>query len=324
MALQQQAPRWAPHETESHRPSMRDQGAYGQRLADAFHLETAPSFVTRNLQRTEIAVTQIICRSQNNELTAPVAREDAFLVKLQIDDWPKRALWMDGKMVRASPLKAGAVSIFDLRSTWVGQRLCAFHSISFYLPRRALDALADIEGAPRIDQFAHDPGLGVEDLTIAALGRSLLPAFERPDEANHLFIDHITIAAAAHVLRTYGVGRKAAKQQHAGLADWQERRVKELLMAHLDGDVAISELAMECGLSISEFNRAFERSVGSPPYKWLLAQRVDEAAMLLRGSNLSLDDIARACGFVDRRHLARVFTRSVGVAPTKGRQAARH
>jgi AraC family transcriptional regulator len=304
---------------------MKDQGAYGQRLADAFHVETAPSFVTRNLQKAEMAVTQIICRSQNHELTSPVACEDAFLVKLQIHDWPKRALWRDDKVVRAGPLKAGAVSIFDLRSTWVGQRLCAFHSISFYLPRRALDALADIEGSQRIDYFAHDPGLGVEDPTIAALGWSLLPAFDHPDEASPLFIDHITIATAAHVLRTYGVARKkTAKQPDGGLADWQERRVKELLMAHLDGDVAVSELAMECGLSISEFNRAFVGSVGSPPYKWLLAQRIGKAAVLLRGSDLSLDDIARSCGFFDRRHLARVFTRSVGVAPMKWRQAIRH
>jgi AraC family transcriptional regulator len=304
---------------------MKDQGAYGQRLADAFHVETAPSFVTRSLRKTEIAVTQIICRSQNNELTAPVACENAFLVKLQIRDWPKRALWKDDRVVRADPLKSGAVSIFDLRSTWVGQRLCGFHSISFYLPRRALDALADVEGSSRIDDFAHDPGVGVDDPTVAALGWSLLPAFDRPDEASHLFIDHITIATAAHVLRTYGVGRKkTAKQPDGGLADWQERRVKELLMARLDGDVAVSELAMECGLSISEFNRAFVGSVGSPPYKWLLAQRIGKAAILLRGSNLSLDDIARACGFFDRRHLARVFTRSIGVAPTKWRQVIRH
>ncbi len=304
---------------------MKDKGAYGQRLADAFHVETAPAFVTRNLQKTEIAVTQIICRSRNKQLTAPVAREKAFLVALQMHDWPKRVLWRDDKAVRAEPLKAGAVSIFDLRSTWVGQRLCAFHSISFYLPQRALDALADIEGAPRVDCVAHDPGLGVEDRTIAALGRSLLPAFDRPDEANHLFIDHITIATAAHVLRTYGIGRKKTpRQPDGGLADWQERRAKELLMAHLDGGVAVTELAVECGLSISEFNRAFVQSVGSPPYRWLLAQRIGKASILLRRSNLSLDNIARACGFFDRRHLTRTFTRSVGVAPAEWRQAMRH
>ena len=56
---------------------MRDQGAYGQRLGDVFQLDRAPAFVTRSLQKSTIAVTEIKCDIINNGLTAPIPREEA-------------------------------------------------------------------------------------------------------------------------------------------------------------------------------------------------------------------------------------------------------
>ena len=43
---------------------MNDCGAYGTWLAEAFHLRTAPAFVTRTIDKTEIAVTQVILWSR--------------------------------------------------------------------------------------------------------------------------------------------------------------------------------------------------------------------------------------------------------------------
>jgi AraC family transcriptional regulator len=301
-----------------------DHGAYGKHLAEAFHLRAAPAFVTRSLRKAEIAVTQIVCGAGNNELTTPVEREDGFLVTLQIRDWTRRVLWRDDRPARAEPLKAGSLSIFDLRSTWVGQRLVPFHAVSFYLPRRSLDVIAAIEDVPRVDEFAHDPGIGVEDRTVHALACSLLPAFERPEEANHLFVDHVTTAAAAHILRTHGSALAASEPTEERLAGWQEDRAKALLSANLDGAVSVAQLAAECGLSITAFDRAFERSVGVKPHRWLLEQRISKAMALLNRGEMPLDAVALACGFVDVRHLSRVFTRRVGIAPTAWKGAVRH
>jgi AraC family transcriptional regulator len=303
---------------------MKNIGAYGRKLGEAFRVGEAPAFVTRSLFNTEIAVTQIKCDLVDNELTTPVPREDAFLVKVQICDLPKRELWMDGKPMQAAPLKAGAMAIFDLRRTWVGKRLAPLHAVSFYLPRRALDSIADLEGVSRIDHFDLDPAVGVHDATIASLGSSLLASFERPEEANQLFVDHITSAAAAHVLCTYGVGKRLSKQLSAALAPWQEQRAKELLMASIDGDISVARLAGECGLSITGFNRAFGLSTGLTPHQWLLEHRVQKAMSLLRGSTISVDEVASACGFVDKRHFVRVFTRTVGTNPRAWQRAIKH
>jgi AraC family transcriptional regulator len=106
-----------------------------------------------------------------------------------------------------------------------------------------------------------------------------------------------------------------------GLAPWQVRRAKEVLSANLDGGVPLKEVARECRLSVSHFSRAFRRTMGVAPHRWLLARRIELAKEQLRNTELSLSDAALACGFADQSHLTRVFTRMVGVSPGAWRRA---
>jgi AraC family transcriptional regulator len=80
-------------------------------------------------------------------------------------------------------------------------------------------------------------------------------------------------------------------------------------------------VARECRLSVSQFSRAFRRTMGVAPHKWLLTRRVEVAKDRLRDNLLSLPDVALACGFADQSHLTRVFTRIVGLSPGAWRRA---
>lgn len=233
-------------------------------------------------------------------------------------------MWRDGKPFDAPPLKAGTMSIFDLRRDWIAERVAPLHSILFYLPRRALDVIADMEEVSHIDHFNHDPAIGAADEIIAALGTSLLPAFDRPDEANHLFVDHVTCAATTHILHAYGGSKTASKHLRTPLAPWQLQRAKDVLTANLTGDASIAQLASECGLSISKFTKGFVLSTGLPPHKWLLEERVHRSMCMLREKHIPLDEIAIACGFRDARHFVRVFTRMLGTHPRAWRHAIKH
>jgi AraC family transcriptional regulator len=304
---------------------MNARGAYGANLADALSAKGAPSFLTRTkLNKSDIAVTQIKCDVADNILTAPVEHEDAILVMLQLRDWPTRILWGDGRPLPAQPLAAGAVSIFDLRMRWVGHRVCPIHQLNFYLPRRSLDEMADIEGVAHVQHFDNDPLIGVSDPVIWSLGRSLLQAFDRPNEANQLFVDHVTAATAAHVLRKYGIVGKVPRLVGATLSPRQAANVKEMIAAHLDGNLSTATLAAECSLSISEFNKAFERTLGMRPDLWLAERRVERAMILLRATRATVEEIAVGSGFYDERHMARVFWKMIGVSPEDWRRLVRH
>ncbi len=109
--------------------------------------------------------------------------------------------------------------------------------------------------------------------------------------------------------------REDAAVTRGGLAPWQARRAKELMKTNLDGQVALSRVAEECGLSVRHFARAFRQSTGVPPYRWLLNQRVERAKELLCNPALPLTSIALTCGFSDQSHFTRVFTAAVRLSP---------
>jgi AraC family transcriptional regulator len=295
--------------------AMRSRGLYGQRLGDIFSLKTAPAFATRTLRKTEIAVTEIRCDAENNGLTKPIPCEDALLVTLQLRDCPRYDLWLDDRQIKTGPLEAGVTCFYDLRRNPIANSISPFHSLQFYLPRPALNLLADAEGKKHVGDFNDNPGHAVNDQTIRGLGYSLLPVFARPNEASQLFIDHVTIALAAYVLQTYGVGEISPLNPTGGLLPRQERLVKELLAANLDGNVSVCQLARLCGLPVTLFSKAFHQSAGMAPHRWLLYHRIDSAKDLLRRTKLSLAEIASICGFTSTSHFVRAFKRAEGVSP---------
>ena len=78
----------------------RTQGVYGDLLASAFGLSRAPTIVSRALHKSTLAVTELRGDLPNFGLTAPLPREDAYLVALQLRACHDHDLYFDGRLVR--------------------------------------------------------------------------------------------------------------------------------------------------------------------------------------------------------------------------------
>ena len=65
-----------------------------------------------------------------------------------------------------------------------------------------------------------------------------------------------------------------------GLAPWQIRRTEQILRERLNEAVTLAYLAGECRLSVAHFARAFKRTTGRVPHRWLLDRRVEHAKRL--------------------------------------------
>jgi AraC family transcriptional regulator len=300
---------------------MIENGVYGRRLGDRFRLDAPPALVSRMLGTTEIAVTQIKCDSRNHGPTTPFPHEDSFCAALQMRGSPDREAWVDGRPLGKRPLAAGVTAFYDLKRNPKMAYTSPFHALVFYMPRKALDWIADDADANRIDDLEYQPGSGVDDPVIRYLGLSLLGAFERPGTTSHIFVDHVTLAVAIHVAHTYGGMRLSPRSTKGALVPWQERRVTEMLSAKLDGRITLRVMATECGLSVSHFCRAFRRATGMSPNQWLQRRRIDAAKALLRDRQVSLVDVALRCGFSDQSHFTRVYTHIVGTSPGAWRRA---
>jgi hypothetical protein len=277
---------------------MKEEGAYGETLRRTFKTETAPSFVARTLKNAKVAVTEIRCDKEDAGLTEPIPVEDAFLVTVQLKDVHAHGLFIDGRRVRTEFLPAGTANIYDLRSSPVADSISSFHHLSFYLPRAALLEVAEREGLPDVDGFDQHPGLGVKDGILHNLARAILPCFRSPLVSNRLLVDHVSIAAAAHTIKTYAGCRKPVKPKVRPLSKGEDGGAKEHIAEHLDGEMSLSDLSDEMGMSPLDFAASFELSAGMSIHQWRANLRGERIRRLLeRGYNFQT--IARMLDIAD-------------------------
>jgi len=287
--------------------------AYGDGLARYFRADASSHVVTRTLQKSKLAVTRILRDAPGHGMTSPLPTQAAFSVLLQLRDSPKRELFLGGRSVYRGGYGARTTSIVDLEEEPTANLESPFDVVHFYVSRAALNEIADDRGAPRIATLACERG--AFDPTVWHLGEALLPALERPDEIGAMYADHLLMATHTYFAIAFGGMRLPAYRSRGGLAPWQVRCATDLMIARLGQDMSLSEVAEACGLSPNYFARAFKQSVGTPPYRWLLLQRVLHAKSLLRDADRALSDIATACGFADQSHFTRAFTSIVGASP---------
>jgi AraC family transcriptional regulator len=297
-------------------------GVYGRNLGKKFGAEDAPFIVTRSLKSAEIAVTELCVDRPLGRLSDPIPEADAYMISLMLRDLPQNSYWEEGRQVSENSLRTGDVTLHSLLREPLALIDKPVHSLLLYLPCAAFHALADQANVPRIGELYYKPGEPLNDDIVRRIGLSLLPALRTPERVNRLFIDHITLAMAAHCAQTYGGMEPVSRPIKGGLAPWQEKRSKGMLAGDLTGATPLHEIADACGLSVSHFSRAFRTSTGLAPHAWLLQARVQAAKAMLRQRDIPLSTIAQVCGFADQSHFARVFTGRVGLSPGNWRKTA--
>lgn len=296
---------------------------YGNTFSSRFGANVAPAFVTRSLRNAEIGITHMVQYRPTNELSERFPADDAYIVSYVLQDSPNYTLWENDKPVPPHAVLAGQTTFNDVKTDpymLVNDPMVAIH---YYIPQTTFHALADTSDAPRIGNLIYQSGQGVDDPVVRHLSLALLPAFEHQREASRLFVDYVTLAIATHIARTYG-DMKFYLPKRGGLAPWQEKRAKELIDAHLHGNITQDDLARECGLSRSYFARAFRVTLGEPPHRWLLRRRIDRAKGMMLTSSDSLAEIAIACGFADQGHFTRIFNSFMNTPPGIWRRNNRH
>ena len=171
-----------------------------------------------------------------------------------------------------------------------------------------------------------DPIIGFDRSAVASdpvvhhLGLCLDTARSRPSEMSPVCADHIASALEAYLRQAHNIVSLPPPAVRGGLAPWQLRQAKQILISRLDEPISLAELARACKLSPGHFARAFRQTTGQPPHRWLMVQRIEKAKQLLVDSTLSLAQIAQKCGFADQSHFTRVFAQLVQSSPGQWRR----
>ncbi|AZO38293.1 helix-turn-helix domain-containing protein [Mesorhizobium sp. M2A.F.Ca.ET.037.01.1.1] len=286
-------------------------------------LEEPRTLSTRFLQVAEIIGTRVNWTQVDQGTPVHMESSNGYLLCLQRRYLPSYPYWVNGKPVSSMPLHGGQFLFLDLNEDHASVTKGTVDCLSMYTSGEALQRFQDEHDLRPVGKLRTANGVALSDPTISNLGECLVPAFERPDTMARLFADQLATALMTHLTAFYSEQPAALRPVRGGLARRHERRAKEMLLANMDGQVGLEELARVCGLSRSHFARAFKATVGLSPFQWLVAQRVEQAKSMLLNSDLPVGEIGHACGFSDQSHFTRIFVKYTGIAPAAWRRVRR-
>jgi AraC family transcriptional regulator len=296
------------------------QAAYGAKFGTCFHLSSAPMLAVSIANQLQVAVTELRSNGMP-ELPLPIPPEEAFSIHLHLRETGNGSLWVRGQLVAEGKLSSGSACISDLEKPPVLYLPEPYDFLQFYIPRKTLNGFCYDNRLEPIGNLRW--GRKDADETLHSLGLALLPALRNPHSSSQLFVDQIGLGILAHAAHRYGRVLAKGTSIRGGLAPWQIRRATEFLEANLQGNTSLYSVAAECELSVSHFARAFRKTFGQPPHRWLIERRVDMAKTYLLHSNLPLADIAFRCGFADQSALNKSFRRLLKQSPGEWRRSKR-
>jgi two-component system response regulator YesN len=93
------------------------------------------------------------------------------------------------------------------------------------------------------------------------------------------------------------------------------------VLAHFRENINRDSMAEMVGLSPGYFSNLFRGEVGMSFSDYLIQVRIENAKILLRRFDLSVEAVSRQCGFHSLAHFSRTFKDRVGLSPLKYRKS---
>ncbi|NMG22230.1 AraC family transcriptional regulator [Brasilonema bromeliae] len=160
-----------------------------------------------------------------------------------------------------------------------------------------------------LPQFAHP------DLLIHGIGVALKRELEAGEASSRLYVDALTTALGAHLIRRYATRHHYLGNYTDGLPKLKLQLVIDYIQAYLDRDLSVGELAAIVQMSRYHFGRLFKQSTGLTAHQYVLQCRIEKAKQLLRDPELPITEVYQQVGFQSQSHFTKVFRRHTGVTP---------
>lgn len=267
------------------------------------------------LGRAELIASRINAACHAGRWFAPAASDNGMCIHVHVDQTAGYQMRDTEDSFACPHVHAGHIVAYDLGTAPSVRFDGGASPIALTVPHAAIAAVADELNAAPTGHLDLALGRPFEDERLRSLANLLLYEDVYGPRCSSFFRDQVALALVVHLATAHGAIVELSNLPRGGLAPWQVRRATEMMTSGLDGEIGLKEVALQCGLSLSHFSRAFRRSLGSPPHTWLTHRRIDAAKSMMRGSRRPLSEIALACGFADQSHFTRVFSREIGTSP---------
>ncbi len=164
------------------------------------------------------------------------------------------------------------------------------------------------------------PQAAISDTIVRHLSSTLCDKIGRREHHITRCAERVSATLACHLLASFGDRQAPPIQAKGGLGTAQQRRVLAFIEAHAGKDVSLDRLAAEADLSRYHFSRAFKKTFGQSPCRYVQERVLHKAAERLLSSPESITEIAHDLGFSSSNYFAYVFKKHMGVSPEEFRR----
>lgn len=162
----------------------------------------------------------------------------------------------------------------------------------------------------RLEGVIHVPGFSRPELFKTLHHQLRLHPREAHTRIGPEFLMAVTVTMAADL--NAAKRRRLPPPEVMELRDWLDRRV-------FSPAPSLDEMAEKVSRSRGQTIRLFKNEFGETPVQYLIGRKLEAARELLRGTPLSIKEIAARLHFADEYYFAAVFKRKTGIAPGRYR-----
>ena len=155
------------------------------------------------------------------------------------------------------------------------------------------------------------------DDKITAVYRQFLLDNDWQQQANQLTLSSASTLLLTHLIQHYSNVQWRLPTVTGGLAPHVLRNLLAWIEEHLDRPLTLADLAQEAALSEYHFARMFRQSMKMAPHQYVMQRRMVKAQELIYCSQMSLTDIAMACGFSTASHFSHRVKSATGLTPSQ-------
>ncbi|MBP2551774.1 AraC-like DNA-binding protein [Neorhizobium galegae] len=294
----------------------------GNWLGGCFGMPEAPFLEAMPLSSAPITVSKIVRTvTKDVEARVTIPRSDAYLVMVYLEDTIHSDVLSNGRLAPPRWCVKGSLCVVDLMEGACAVLHRDLVALAIYLPKALIQEVARAsfpDGVARTLRCRR----AEPDKVVSNLASVVLSLFERDPATIDPLLRHLSIAVCTHLLQDC-LDVVTSKNATILQAD-REMAAKGFMQENLGRELTVAEIAAVIGLSAAHFAQGFKNVTGLTPRQWITRARVGAAKTLLSEHELSIREIARACGFVDQSHLTKVFSREVGTTPARWRDRQLH
>ncbi|WP_179957611.1 helix-turn-helix domain-containing protein [Exilibacterium tricleocarpae] len=181
----------------------------------------------------------------------------------------------------------------------------------------AKSALEVADKGPYKIELPHQ--LGLVDPFMRQLGEKIKKEVDRGSPFGTIFVETAVSLLSVYLLQEYCSVTYKVPEYRCSLSTSKLRLLFDYIHSHLDREISLNVLAGLVHMSTYHFARLFKDTVGLPPHKYVMQQRIEKAKRLLRSTDMPVSLVALEVGYTNSNFF-HTFKKVTGHTPNTFRK----